>query len=172
MYVPIWKWRLFQAPGNPCVGGKSHLLSNPNSNKGHFKLIMGLVEWLPPAWDRRTIALHSSIFAHPQHPWIHAALDGSWVIICIKGTSGTMLFSPEVIERCQRVWLGGWWGGSVKADYPAWILPSHFHRSHLAFICSLGSLIINQDQPAFKHFSSQPAPTGHSSAVYLWGWCP
>lgn len=103
-----------------CVG-KSHLPPNPNSNEGHFKLILELVEWLLGSREQSPF-IHQYLHT-PQYPWIHAALDGSWVIICIKGTSGTMLFSPEVIERCQRVWLGGWWGGSVKADYPAWVLP-------------------------------------------------
>lgn len=67
-----------------------------------FKMTMELVEWLPtaPAWGNNGTSF-INICKTLWYRWLHAALDGSWVIICIKRTSGTVLFSSEVIERCQ-----------------------------------------------------------------------
>lgn len=78
----------------------THLPPNPGSKGGGFQNdhgIEGMATHCSGPWDNRTSFIN--ICKKLWYPRIHAALDGSWVIIRIKRTSGTMLFSPEVTER-------------------------------------------------------------------------
>lgn len=153
MHAPNWNWRLSSFWKSLGGGGGSHLPPNPNSHMGHFKLILELVEQLLGIGG--TISPHPSISTHPQFPWIQAAPGGSWVIICIKEANGTVSFGPEVIERCQQVWQGGGEGVWKHIIQPGFSLES-FPSLPFSFYCSLGRLMMNQEQPA---------PGGHTEPV-------
>lgn len=64
---------------------------------------------------------------------------------------------------------------AVESECESWLSSldspfSNFHRSHLAFICSPGSLIINQTGAAFRHILRQPACTNRTKLSNLSAW--
>lgn len=91
---------LFKPLGIP-MGKEKHTSSTqPWQQGGGFQNdhgIEGMATHCSGPWDNHTSFIN--ICKKLWYPRIHAALDGSWVIIRIKRTSGTMLFSPEVTER-------------------------------------------------------------------------
>lgn len=155
-----------------CVYGGNLLLPNPNSNMGDSKMTMELVEWLPTAWASESIALHSSIFA--KSFGIPGSCSSRWV-------TGNYLYKKEAVgHNVVQPWshwkmLASFALRVVESECESWLSSldspfSNFHRSHLAFICSPGSLIINQTGAAFKHILRQPACTNRTKLSNLSAW--
>lgn len=170
--MPIWNGNLFHTPGNPCVCAceKSHLSPNPNSNKEGFQNDHGI----------GGMATHCSGMGEQWH-FIHQYLQNALVSLAScssRWVMGNYLYQKNQWDSVVQLWSH--WKMSVSLasrvverecesrlsslDSPL----SNFHHSHLAFICSLGSLMINQNQAAFKHIFRQP--TGQNPVIYLCGW--
>jgi len=91
--------RVFQTPGNTWGEATSH--PTLTATRLGYQNDHGIGGTATHCSQIREQLHFTNICKKLWYPWIHAAPDGSWVIIFIKRTSRTTLFSPEVIERCE-----------------------------------------------------------------------
>lgn len=160
----------FQNPGNICVcGGGSHVPPNPNSSKEGFQNDHGT----------GGMATHCLGIGEQLH-FIHQYLQNALVSLdscSSRWVMGNYLYKKNQWDNVVQPWsdwkmLVSLSSRVVERDCESRLSSldsplSNFHRCHLAFICSLGSLIINQIQAAFKHIFRQPACTNRTKLSNL-----